>query len=112
MRILILTIASLAELDVGLAMDPQMTIVLASYQSQGGESVDDLTAQNQERLFSSSRVIGGSVCMNTDGCDWKLAGHNIWYIGPSEEPNTIPQLLYRLLALSLKTIAQFIEGMS
>jgi hypothetical protein len=84
----------------------------ASYQSQGGESVDDLNAQNKKRLFSSSRVIGRSVRMNTDGCDWDLAGHNVWYIGPSEESNTIPQLFYRLFASTLKTIAQFIEDVS
>jgi hypothetical protein len=83
--------------------------IRSSYESQEGASVDDLTAENKKTLFSSLRVIGRSVYMNTDGCDWKLAGHNIWYIGPPEESNTIPPLFHRLLASASRTIAQLIE---
>jgi len=84
--------------------------IRSSYESQEGPSVDDLTANNKKRLSSSSlRRIGGSVYMYPGGRDWKLAGHNIWYIGPPEESITIPSLFHQLLALASRTIARFIE---
>jgi hypothetical protein len=83
--------------------------IRSSYESREGVSVDDLTAENKKRLFSSLRVIGRSMHINPDGCHWKLAGYNIWYISPAEESNTMPPLFHRLLALASRTIAQFIE---
>ena len=77
----------------------------SSYESQEGASVDGLTAENKKRLSSCSCLIGRSTHIKTDGFDWQLAGHNIWYIGPLEESNTIPPLFHRLLASASRTIA-------
>lgn len=83
--------------------------ICSSYESKKGASVDDLTAENKKRLFSSLCVIGRNVHINTDGCNWKLAGHNIWYINPPEELNTFQFSFHRMLSSASGTIAQFIK---
>ena len=78
--------------------------IRSGYENREGAAVDELTAANNKRLVSSLRPKGSNVYIDPQGCNWKLAGHNIWYMGPPEESSTIPSLFRRLL----RTIAQSI----
>jgi hypothetical protein len=47
-----------------------------------------------------------------DGYDWKLVGHDIWYIRPPGEFHTVTWLLHRLRASTLSISPQFLVILS
>jgi len=86
--------------------------IRSSYESQEAASVNDLTAENKKRLSSFLRMTGYGMFGDPDGYDWKLVGHDIWYIRPPGEFHTIPWLLHRLRASILRISPQFLVILS